>query len=536
MSSTHSARAMRIVAIVAAASAAFAANNAAAAAVQNTYRDRSIIGPERSRYPDRSPFWEIAERADGEVGSVTAPGFRFVWGNRAWHAEGAVAMAASVALQQFVGLAETHRTFCSGEANCDMVDFETRHPSARFAVRRLLPLRSDRDRRDALARCQTAFPAFRDDLRAALRSDRGVVLAVYRTAAFARTGDGVENASIHMFALYGVDRGGNLLLRDAADRVPVTYRIRTGRECEALTVPRGFEVERESPFYKDWALTAWLVEPRPGRDGGVAPRPAPRPVPSPLPPSPVPLETDDVPGVAGDDPFDLGAFRLPAPQPPANVYVYATGGGAPARLRLRTGIAASYAQDSQRVLTELERLWSVSRQGERISYQPRDRATSPFSDAYRTLGRSDRVHLTALARRFEVSARRLSKNRVWLATSVIRFVQNIPYELIRDDVLGLRTPVSVLNRNGGDCDSKSLLAAVLLRILGFQTIVLTNDRLSHAVLGVELPVAGDAYTVYGNRRYLLVECTNPFAIGDLSASGTHGEARNAGWEIHEVDI
>jgi len=500
---------------------------AAGAEVKGTARAASIIGRETSHYPAQSPFWDVAESAV-DVAGLKAPAFRFAWGDTRWHAEGAVAMAASVALQEFVGLGDTHRRFCPGQAACNMIDFESK-PAERFAVRRLFPLPSALSRDIGIDRCRSGLPGFRDQLRQALQMSKGVVLAVYRPNAFAPRGSHIQNDSIHMFALYGLDAQGGILLRDSADRVPFTYRVREGRECEALTVPRAFEVDHARDHYENWALSAWIVESR-----RVDPLPIPAPTPAPFPsPQPQPVPSEDLPGVIGQDPFDMGTFRVPLSAGISSRLVFETLGGAPARMRLMTGIAGPITAESRQFLVRLESDWGVARVGNAFTYR-REAAGDPLSDAYRKLGRSDRTRLDALAACFDAATRRLGKDRRWLAVSVIRYVQNIPYDLVREDSLGIRTPVEVVAK-GGDCDSKSLLAAVLLQILGFRTVVLTNDRLSHAVLGVSIQASG-AYIAVDGARYALVECTTPADVGDMTASGLSGNARLGGWEAHAVGL
>lgn len=506
---------------------------AASADLPGAGRAASIIGSEKSHYPPQSPFWDVAEEAV-DVDGLKAPAFRFAWGDTRWHAEGAVAMAASVALQEFVGLGDTHRRFCPGQAACNMIDFESK-PAERFAVRRLFPLPPASSRDIGIDRCRSGWPAFRDQLRQALETSKGVVLAVYRPKAFAPRGSRIQNDSIHMFALYGIDAQGGILLRDSADRVPFTYRVREGRECEALTLPRAFEVDHARDHYENWALSAWIVESR-----RVAPAPilipAPTPVPTPTPfpsPQPQPVPSDDLPGVIGQDPFDMGTFRVPVSAAISSRLVFETLGGAPARMRLMTGISGPITAESRQFLVRLESDWGVARVGNAFTYR-REAAGDPLSDAYQKLGRSDRRRLDALAARFDAAARRLGKDRRWLAVSVIRYVQNIPYDLVREDSLGIRTPVEVIAK-GGDCDSKSLLAAVLLQILGFRTVVLTNERLSHAVLGVSIQASG-AYIAVDGARYALVECTTPADVGDMRASGLSGDARLGGWEAHAVGL
>ncbi|HVE70677.1 MAG TPA: hypothetical protein VNI54_04855 [Thermoanaerobaculia bacterium] len=494
-------------------------------------RAAPIVGSEKSRYPAQSPFWDVAEEAI-DVNGLKAPAFRFAWGDARWHAEGAVAMAASVTLQQFVGLGDTHRRFCPERPACNMIDFESKPAEPRFTVRRLFPWPTMPSRDDAIKRCRSGMPDFRNQLRQALEASRGIVLAVYRPNAFATHGSRTQNDSIHLFAMYGIDAQGRILLRDSADRVPITYRLRDGHECEALTIPRAFEVDRSRKHYKNWVLSAWIVESR--RAVTPAPVPAPTPVPPPVPsPGPAPFDEDNLPGLPGQDPFDLGAFRLPTTAVISSRLLFDTIGGAPARLRLMTGISQAVSDESRQSLLKLQNAWGVSRVGDSFTFR-REQSGDPLSDAYRRLGHSDRRRLDALAARFNAAARRLSKDRRWLAGSVIRYVQNIPYDLVREDALGVRTPVEVINK-GGDCDSKSLLAAVLLQLLGFRTIVLTNDALSHAVLGVDLPASG-SYLSFGGVRYVLVECTTPAALGDMSMWGLNGDARQRGWEAHVVEL
>jgi hypothetical protein len=247
----------------------------------------------------------------------------------------------------------------------------------------------------------------------------------------------------------------------------------------------------------------------------------------------MPPVEDELPGFPGQDPFDLGVFRLPNTAVVSGRLLFDTVGGAPARLRLMTGISTAVSNDSRRSLLKLESAWGVARVGDAFTFR-HQQSGDPLSDAYRRLGHSDRQRLDALAARFNAAARRLGKDRRWLAISVIRYVQNIPYDLVREDSLGVRTPVEVIGK-GGDCDSKSLLAAILLQILGFRTVVLTNDALSHAVLGVDLPASG-TYLLYGGVRYTLVECTTPADVGDMTMWGVNGDARQRGWEAHVVEL
>src|SRR6201999_3184582 len=100
------------------------------------------------------------------------------------------------------------------------------------------------------------------------------------------------------------------------------------------------------------------------------------------------------------------------------------------------------------------------------------------------------------------------------ATLVVAFVQSIQYE-VPDEPLGLLPPALVAAERRGDCDSKSLLALVLLKELGIDAVMLESDAQHHAMLGVALPAPGTSITVQG-RRYAFTECTGTgWAIGQI---------------------
>ena len=115
--------------------------------------------------------------------------------------------------------------------------------------------------------------------------------------------------------------------------------------------------------------------------------------------------------------------------------------------------------------------------------------------------------LTELFRRRQ-KADRLDARQ--LTELVVTFVQNITYRLPTEETaaFGLLPPTVVVADGSGDCDSKALLAVVLLRQLGVEAQVLLATSLGHAALGVALPVPGKKFS-HGGRRYAFVEVTQP---------------------------
>ena len=119
------------------------------------------------------------------------------------------------------------------------------------------------------------------------------------------------------------------------------------------------------------------------------------------------------------------------------------------------------------------------------------------------------------------------------------FVQHLPYEIppkLADgkERAGLRTPMATLIW-GGDCDSKSLLLAGLVRSIDLCDATLVHvdnvpdgaprpsgsradDAVGHMIAGFSVPARPEDFTIdQGRQRYVLVETTSDWRIGRISA-------------------
>lgn len=112
-----------------------------------------------------------------------------------------------------------------------------------------------------------------------------------------------------------------------------------------------------------------------------------------------------------------------------------------------------------------------------------------------------------------------------LAGHVVEFVQNIEYERPMNIVKDRRraenhydffTPNQLLFNRKGECESKSLLLALLLNRLEYETVILWSDRFKHVMVGLQLDSEGTTYS-FENKEYIFVEATAPQEIGELSA-------------------
>ena len=131
--------------------------------------------------------------------------------------------------------------------------------------------------------------------------------------------------------------------------------------------------------------------------------------------------------------------------------------------------------------------------------------------------RDNHDDIAPLTELFRKKQQEKNLNQRELTELVVTFVQNITYRLPTEATaaFGMLPPVIVVADGSGDCDSKALLAVVILRQLGVDAVVLLASGLGHAALGVALPVTGKKFP-HGGKKYAFVEVTTPgWAIGAL---------------------
>lgn len=119
---------------------------------------------------------------------------------------------------------------------------------------------------------------------------------------------------------------------------------------------------------------------------------------------------------------------------------------------------------------------------------------------------------------YDLDSVRTSENpRLALAQTVMDWVQTFPYERNFQDS-DLSAPTAVLaGALGSDCDSRSILLAILLHHMNYQTVMFLSPAYQHAMLGVEVEATGAKMKV-GDRTYMVGETTDQVAIGQVAAS------------------
>lgn len=115
-----------------------------------------------------------------------------------------------------------------------------------------------------------------------------------------------------------------------------------------------------------------------------------------------------------------------------------------------------------------------------------------------------------------------SESRTYINV-LLSWVQSIPYNALENRMTsngaGFLPPLAVIGNNQGDCDSKSVLTASLIRSLLPDVKLVMLYLPQHALLGISLPFRNDEATFNINGvDYLLFDPTGPavFPLGIIS--------------------
>jgi hypothetical protein len=101
------------------------------------------------------------------------------------------------------------------------------------------------------------------------------------------------------------------------------------------------------------------------------------------------------------------------------------------------------------------------------------------------------------------------------ARRILAWVQQWNYE--RDpEGMDFIPPLTAAYEGRGDCDSRALVAAIILERLGIDAILMVSREYSHALLGVDVPGGGRRFGFDG-REYLVGETTDDVGLGMIAA-------------------
>ncbi len=89
---------------------------------------------------------------------------------------------------------------------------------------------------------------------------------------------------------------------------------------------------------------------------------------------------------------------------------------------------------------------------------------------------------------------------------ILSFVQEITYYIPKENYFEVYPPLNSIIANKGDCDTKSIMFAMILEDLGYDAVVFYSSKYLHAMAGVNINGRG-TYKTYAGKRYYFVETT-----------------------------
>jgi hypothetical protein len=125
------------------------------------------------------------------------------------------------------------------------------------------------------------------------------------------------------------------------------------------------------------------------------------------------------------------------------------------------------------------------------------------------------------------------KDRRGKARHALEFIQSIPYSRDTPNGADFQTPIGMFTQNQGDCDTKSVALAAILREYGIDSVMVVIPE--HMFMGVEVtPLPGDHTFSHGGKTFVGLEPAGEgYPIGQVgpdSLSGLH----NGGAEVIDM--
>jgi hypothetical protein len=142
----------------------------------------------------------------------------------------------------------------------------------------------------------------------------------------------------------------------------------------------------------------------------------------------------------------------------------------------------------------------------RFEWHPPPGCLGGLQCVYQALLDGSSKGLEPIAGLFRDRAKTAKLSATQIASLVVSFVQEIEYRIPDEEPFGVRPPALVVKDKAGDCDSKSLLAHMILKSLGLRSVLISSAAHKHTMLGLALPSGGTTFTWQGT-TYAFVELT-----------------------------
>lgn len=98
---------------------------------------------------------------------------------------------------------------------------------------------------------------------------------------------------------------------------------------------------------------------------------------------------------------------------------------------------------------------------------------------------------------------------------VLNFIQKIEYYIPKENYFQIYPPLNSIIANKGDCDTKSLMIAMIFEDLGYDAVLFYSSKYLHAMAGVNINARGTYKTYAGKRFYFMETTAEGWTLGRL---------------------
>ena len=144
-------------------------------------------------------------------------------------------------------------------------------------------------------------------------------------------------------------------------------------------------------------------------------------------------------------------------------------------------------------------------------YQQSELWQEAWQRYYRQIFRNECARLEKAAFSIQNKLQRTLKGTEGIPQALLSWVQEMPYERQQSDS-DFAPVTAILCGEGSDCDSRSMLVAILLYQMGYKTSIFVSAEYAHALTGVVLDKPG-AKIKLGDNTFLLGETTAKVDFG-----------------------
>ena len=168
---------------------------------------------------------------------------------------------------------------------------------------------------------------------------------------------------------------------------------------------------------------------------------------------------------------------------------------------------------------------------------------STIGGLYRDIYSSDKYDLELVYKDLDFIRKDRSLSREKFAEIIVTMVQHMPYNIVtqescfkaqmsndsvRDMIFsgiecegdiygGVYSPLELVKKMKGDCDSRTLFIFTVLKKFNYDVVILNSDLYAHSIIGLNIPSSG-RYKYYKGKRYYTWETTaKGYDLGILPA-------------------